>query len=110
MAIRTGSIDTGPNADLLRLAHGYKFKKEDFGLTENLPNNGRMRVRFEIFGLAGSEAWLVIDSLSWEDGSGESWNIAGLIVKTEGKNVNWPFKAYYNSRTRKGHVEITPTN
>ncbi|MFM2357784.1 MAG: hypothetical protein RJA61_521 [Candidatus Parcubacteria bacterium] len=107
MTTRTGSIDTGPNLDRLRLAHSFKFTPEDFGLEiKSLPHNGRIRLRFEIYGIRGSEAWLIVDSMGWEDGSGDSWNIEGVIVKAEGKEVNWPFKAYYNTKSRKGHIEF----
>lgn len=105
--LMTGTIDTGPNSEKLHLAHRHKFCPEDFGLDHGaLPNNGRMRLRFEIFGIRGSESWLIINTVSWEDGSGESWNLEGIIVEAEGCDVNWPFKAYYNSRLRKGQISF----
>lgn len=102
-----GTIDAGPNSEKIHLAHQNKFCPADFGLDQkSLPNNGRIRLRFEIFGIHGSEVWLIINGLEWEDGSGESWNLKGFIVKAEGHDVSWAYTATYNSRTRRGTISF----
>ncbi|MEX2054042.1 MAG: hypothetical protein WD883_00640 [Candidatus Colwellbacteria bacterium] len=47
-----------------------------------------------------------LTQMSWEDGSGQSWNFEGFV---KGSGINERVSGYYRSDTRYGYIKL-PSN
>ncbi|MDP3996819.1 MAG: hypothetical protein Q8P86_03970 [bacterium] len=69
------------------------------------PNPGRQSVNFTIQDPGGSrkQVEVVINSISWEDGSGDSWCFEGYCV---GRPLTAKVKGWFRTSDRKGWISI----
>jgi hypothetical protein len=49
---------------------------------------------------------IVVDSLEWEDGSGESFNLKGRLKAVDSTKSKIPFSGYYRTDIRKGLITL----
>lgn len=89
------NINGGPNKDdlLFSLREAYASRKPvtfQFYVTDK-----RFRVHLPV----------IIKGLTHEDGSGESWNFTGSMVRTDGI-TSYNIAGYYNSKFRTGTYRI----
>ena len=96
-------IVAGPNKDLLFDACKYAYSRHgkievNFDVASEYLANGAYRM------LRVTDFW--ITGIEHEDGSGESFNLHGyckaIPIHPDGSSCR--FEAYYNSRTRDGHI------
>jgi hypothetical protein len=92
------SITAGPSKwDLMLCLFDYIHHNAEF--TIHAPENGK--------GLQEVRVVVFITSLEREDGSGESWNYEGYLVKMDGSPVNLQdrnVKGCYSTQRRSGHI------
>ena len=50
---------------------------------------------------------LVINSLQWEDGSGENWNYEGFVKSSERPDGLRYARGYYSTQRRFGYIELS---
>ena len=113
--IRAEITDGGNKFELFQQL-GNIGLKDDNGKRLNIPN---FRIKARLKGMLGvpsaSDDHLQITGISAEDWSGESWIIEGTYPYT-GPNSNGitrrggTFKGLYNTRWRKGFIDITFSN
>ena len=106
---RNYQIMNGPSADRLFDALKYAYDKKganvtiDFDVSEGLTSHNK-----EV------AAYLKMDAKNWhissithEDGSGHSFNLAGYVaIKTSTEYENYSFSAYYNANSRTGSISF----
>ncbi len=93
MATETIGIKNGPG--LLGLA---------FGLFEGNANT-QPYITFTLD--TGVEADFRLRSVSWEDGSGQSWNLTGYL---RGVGIHGTVDVYYHTGSRSGCITLRPGN
>ena len=108
----TASINDGPSRQ--GMFDVLSVRREYDSLIEFILTFGKDSHKYaKNVGIPVSEvqAALVFASLtgvSWEDGSGESFNISGhLQFVTDSKRRWFPFIAYFQTLKRRGHMTIT---
>lgn len=73
---------------------------------------GRRSVSFTVQRLNSSNGQqqieVVINGISWEDGSGESWCFEGYCLTDVGQPKDWTVKVkgWFRTSDRKGHIDI----
>lgn len=107
---RNYEIANGPSTDRLFDALRYAYDKKganvaiDFDVSEGLTSRDK-----EVAAYLKMDAknWRVT-SISYEDGSGNNFNIAGYVtVKNEiGNDCTVSYVAYYNTNSRTGHIKF----
>jgi hypothetical protein len=94
-------IINGPNEMHLMMSLMRPFK----GNFDDVNINAATAVQFTVKGNSDIPGFRAcINSMSREDGSGNSWDIEGYTI---GGSTFRKFKGYYNSRKREGVITLT---
>lgn len=96
------TIIDGPNKDLLFDAVKYAYSQQ-----VRVNTNFTISIDPKLANVCFIKKMRRIVGVEHEDGSGDSFNIHGyVLVCLFGKDVEARFRAYYNTRTRKGTFSV----
>lgn len=104
------NIENGPNLDKLVDAFKYAYDDSTKVTISFMIRNKPLTDAKTTNDLASCEIDRIC-SIEHEDGSGQSFNIQGLVKRVSigdprSTLTNLRFRAYYNTRSRKGYIEL----